>query len=195
MYAKYIKRVLDLIISLMTIPVVLVIMIPISIMIKLDDRGSVFFSDYRLGKDMKKFKMYKFRTMKMNAPDIRNDDGSTYNSMDDKRLTRVGKYLRITSIDELPQVFNVFIGQMSFIGPRPSPLGNESTYSEDYLRKFTVRPGITGYNQAVLRNCANREEREKNDIFYIDNISFLLDIKIIFLTIRAVIKRENIYKK
>ena len=138
--------------------------------------------------------MFKFRSMKMNAPDIRNADGTTFNSEKDIRLTRIGSFLRKTSIDELPQILNVFLGDMSFVGPRPSPMGNERTYTDFVKKKFDVRPGITGYNQALLRNSATLEERYKNDIYYAENLSFLLDCKIIYMTLRSVLCRENVYK-
>lgn len=143
---------------------------------------------------MRKFRMFKFRSMKMNAPDIRNADGTTFNSEKDIRLTRIGSFLRKTSIDELPQILNVFLGDMSFVGPRPSPMGNERTYTDFVKKKFDVRPGITGYNQALLRNSATLEERYKNDIYYAENLSFLLDCKIIYMTLRSVLCRENVYK-
>lgn len=192
MYRKFIKRLLDLLVSIPASLVVLLVVIPVAIAIKLEDRGPVFYNANRLGKDMVPYKMYKFRSMKVNAPDIRNEDGTTYNAEDDPRVTKVGRFIRKTSIDELPQIFNVFIGNMSFVGPRPSPTGNEYNYSESFLRKFTVLPGITGYNQAMLRNAATSEQREKNDLYYVDNMSFLLDLKIILYTIKSVFQRENI---
>lgn len=193
-YKKYVKRIFDLILSIAVLPIILVISIPIAILIKMEDKGPVFYKGKRLGKDMKPFAMYKFRSMKVNAPDIRNEDGSTYNAEDDPRMTSIGKVLRKTSLDELPQIFNVVNGTMSFIGPRPSPLGNESLYSKEYLQKFKIRPGITGYNQALLRNSATMEERWNNDIYYTKHLSFLLDLKIIFLTIKSVILKKNIYR-
>lgn len=193
MYRKYIKRIFDIIISLVAIPFTVLIGIPIAIAIKMEDGGSIFFLGPRYGKDMKKFKMYKFRSMKMNARDIRNADGTTYNSALDDRQTRVGKVLRKTSLDELPQFINVLIGDMSFIGPRPSPMGNEATYTDFIKKKFQVRPGITGYNQALKRNSASLAERYRNDVYYAENVSFGLDIKIIFMTIKSVILRKNIY--
>ncbi len=192
MYRKFIKRLLDLLVSIPASLVVLLVVIPVAIAIKLEDRGPVFYNANRLGKDMVPYKMYKFRSMKVNAPDIRNEDGTTYNAEDDPRVTKVGRFIRKTSIDELPQIFNVFLGNMSFVGPRPSPTGNEYNYSESFLRKFTVLPGITGYNQAMLRNAATSEQREKNDLYYVDNMSFLLDLKIILYTIKSVFQRENI---
>ena len=194
MYNKILKRLIDIIISLMLIPLVLVLMIPIALFIKLEDHGDVFYNAERYGRNMRKFRMFKFRSMKMNAPDIRNADGTTFNSEKDIRLTRIGSFLRKTSIDELPQILNVFLGDMSFVGPRPSPMGNERTYTDFVKKKFDVRPGITGYNQALLRNSATLEERYKNDIYYAENLSFLLDCKIIYMTLRSVLCRENVYK-
>ena len=172
MYNKILKRLIDIVISLMLIPLVLVLMIPIALFIKLEDHGDVFYNAERYGRNMRKFRMFKFRSMKMNAPDIRNADGTTFNSEKDIRLTRIGSFLRKTSIDELPQILNVFLGDMSFVGPRPSPMGNERTYTDFVKKKFDVRPGITGYNQALLRNSATLEERYKNDIYYAENLSF-----------------------
>ena len=192
-YRKYIKRLLDIIISLSALPLVMILAIPISIAIKAEDGGSIFFLGTRYGKNMKKFYMFKFRSMKMNAADIRNADGSTYNSASDERQTKIGRLLRKTSFDELPQFINVLIGDMSFIGPRPSPMGNESTYTDFVKKKFQVRPGITGYNQALKRNSATMEERYKNDVYYAEHVSFFLDVKIVFLTIKGVLFRKNIY--
>ena len=194
MYNKILKRLIDIVISLMLIPLVLVLMFPIALFIKLEDHGDVFYNAERYGRNMRKFRMFKFRSMKMNAPDIRNADGTTFNSEKDIRLTRIGSFLRKTSIDELPQILNVFLGDMSFVGPRPSPMGNERTYTDFVKKKFDVRPGITGYNQALLRNSATLEERYKNDIYYAENLSFLLDCKIIYMTLRSVLCRENVYK-
>lgn len=193
-YNRYIKRFLDLVIGIILLPYVLIISIPIAVLIKLDDGGPVFYKGKRLGKNMKPFAMFKFRSMKVNAPDLRNQDGSTYNAENDPRLTSIGKILRKTSLDELPQVFNVINGTMSFIGPRPSPLGNENLYSKEYLIKFKIRPGITGYNQALLRNSATMEERWENDIYYTTHLSFILDVKIIFLTLKTVLLKKNIYR-
>lgn len=194
MYRYFIKRLLDIIFALILLPIVLVIIIPVSIAIKLEDGGPVFYNGPRLGKNMKQFTMYKLRSMKVNAPDIRNEDGTTFNSNDDPRVTKVGKFIRKTSIDELPQIFNVLKGEMSFIGPRPSPLGDKSIYPKEFFKKFDVLPGITGYNQALLRNNATMEERIKNDSYYVDNISFRLDIKILFMTIGNVMLSKNIYR-
>ena len=192
-YAKYFKRILDIAVSLVSLPAVAVVGVPISILIKAEDGGDVFFCSDRYGVDMKRFKMVKFRSMKMNAEDIRNSDGTTFNSATDSRQTNIGRFLRKTSLDELGQFWNVLKGDMSFVGPRPSPMGNEATY-DDYIKiKFKVRPGITGLNQALLRNTATLEERYHNDVFYAEHVCFSLDVTIIFLTLNSVLLQKNIY--
>ena len=139
--------------------------------------------------------MYKFRTMKENSEDIRNEDGSTYNGENDTRVTKVGKFLRKTSLDEVPQIINVLKGDMSFVGPRPDLPEHMKLYSEFEKRKLEIRPGITGYNQAYYRNSVEWKERIKNDIYYIDNLTIWLDIKVIFKTIVTVFKKEGVYIK
>jgi lipopolysaccharide/colanic/teichoic acid biosynthesis glycosyltransferase len=193
MYRDYIKRFLDLIICILALPIFILICIPVALAIKLDDYGPIFYLGKRIGRGMKEFSMVKFRSMQMNSPDIRNENGSTFKSGTDPRLTRVGKILRKTSIDEIPQIINIFKGDMSLVGPRPSPIGNENLYPERYFRKFTIRPGITGYNQAILRNKATMEQRINNDLYYVDHISFLMDLKITWLTLLFVLRRKNIY--
>lgn len=193
MYRDYIKRFLDLIICILALPIFILICIPVALAIKLDDHGPIFYLGKRIGRGMKEFSMVKFRSMQMNSPDIRNEDGSTFKSGTDPRLTRVGKILRKTSIDEIPQIINIFKGDMSLVGPRPSPIGNENLYPERYFRKLTIRPGITGYNQATLRNKATMEQRINNDLYYVDHISFWMDLKIIWLTLLFVLRRKNIY--
>lgn len=192
-YAKIVKRILDFLISAVMVPIVLLVAIPIGVLVKAEDGGTIFFKSKRYGKDMRPFNMLKFRSMKMNAADIRNADGTTYNSEKDERQTKIGKILRKTSLDELPQFLNVLKGDMSLIGPRPSPMGNESTYTDFVKKKFSVRPGITGYNQAYKRNSASLDERYRNDVFYAENVSFLMDVKILLETIKSVLLRKNIY--
>jgi lipopolysaccharide/colanic/teichoic acid biosynthesis glycosyltransferase len=193
MYRSYIKRIIDFIIASLIFPLFLVLYISIAILIKLDDGGPIFYCGSRVGKGLKKFKMYKFRSMVINAPDIRNEDGSTYNERDDRRQTRIGRFLRKTSIDEIPQILNVIKGDMSIIGPRPSPTGNMHLYSKNYLKKFSVRPGITGYTQAYFRNNASVEEKKRSDVYYVENLTFKLDFKILLKTISTVLKREGLY--
>ncbi len=192
MYQFFIKRIFDILISIILLPFICVICLLFAVAIKLEDGGSIFYNAERLGKNMKKFRMFKLRTMKENSPDIRNMDGSTFNSSNDHRVTKIGLILRKTSIDELPQLVNVLLGDMSLVGPRPSPLGNEHRYSEEFKVKFEVQPGITGLNQALLRNAASMDERMENDVYYVKNISIFLDFRIVFLTFFSVIKRKNI---
>lgn len=192
MYRYGIKRFFDIVIALLAMPFLAILTPIIALLIKLEDKGPVFYNAPRLGKNMVEFKMYKFRSMKVNAPDIRNSDGTTFNSDNDSRVTKVGKILRKTSLDELPQLINVLKGDMSFVGPRPSPLGNKETYPKEYFRKFDIRPGITGYNQAILRNKSTMDQRIKNDLFYVEDLTIVLDVKIILLTVKSVIKSKNI---
>lgn len=194
MYQSFIKRFFDLLFSMLLLPIFLILYLFVGIAIKLEDKGPIFYNADRMGKNKELFKMYKFRSMKNEAPDIRNEDGTTFNSENDPRVTRVGRFIRKTSIDEVPQVVNVFLGDMSFIGPRPSPLGDKSMYPSEFNDKFKVKPGITGYNQAIQRNEATMPERIKNDSYYVDNLSFLLDIKILVATATSVLGKKNIYR-
>ena len=155
-------------------------MIIIGPIIYFQDKGSIFYNAPRLGKDGKIFKMYKFRSMKMNAPDLRNEDGSTFNAEDDPRLTKIGKFIRKTSLDETPQLLNIIKGDMSIIGPRPDLPEHRELYEGNEERKLEIRPGVTGYNQAYFRNTVPWKERIQNDIYYIDHLSWWLDIKDIF---------------
>ena len=195
MYKKYLKRIIDLIVSICALPIFIIFYIIIAPIIYFEDKGRIFYNGERLGKDGKIFKMYKFRTMKMNSEDIRNKDGSTYNGEDDPRVTKIGKVLRKTSIDELPQILNVLKGDMSIIGPRPDLPEHMKLYTNEEKRKLQVRPGITGYNQAYYRNSVEWKERIKNDIYYIDHLTLRMDIKVFLKTIEVIIKRENVYIK
>lgn len=192
MYRSTIKRALDICVSALLLPVIALVGIVVGVLIKLDDGGSVIYSSTRLGRKMKPFTLYKFRSMRVGAPDVRNSDGSTFSAADDPRVSKAGRFLRRTSLDELPQLINVLKGDMSLIGPRPSPLGNEHTYSETFKRKFEVLPGITGYSQAYFRNSDTLEERTINDVHYVEHISFGFDTKIIFRTMRTILKAENL---
>ena len=195
MYKKYIKRLLGFIFSLLGLPVVALIFIVVAPMIFMEDNGSIFYNCSRLGRNGKVYKMFKFRTMKVNAPDLRNKDGTTYNSENDPRLTKIGRILRKTSLDETPQLLNVLIGNMSFIGPRPDlPTSIQELYRPGDEKKLTVNPGITGYSQAYYRNSSTIAQRFDGDVFYAENISFLLDVKIFFRTIKTVFMHENIYR-
>lgn len=191
-YAGGPKRIVDVVVAALALPVVGLVAVPAGIAIKREDGGPVLYRSRRVGQGMREFDMYKFRTMSVAAPDIRQADGSTLNSDSDPRVTRVGRFLRRTSLDELPQLLNVLKGDMSLIGPRPSPTGNRHLYPDRYLRKFEVRPGISGYNQYLMRNSATMEQRIANDLYYIDNLSAHLDISILLGTVRSVVTRKNI---
>lgn len=193
MYKNFLKRGIDFIICLIALPFFLLIYIFLAVAIKLDDGGPIFFIDKRIGKDSKIFNMYKFRSMKVNAPDIRNSDGSTFNGKDDPRLTRLGRFIRETSIDETSQILNVLKGDMSIIGPRASMESALESYRNDEMDKMKVRPGISGYTQAYYRNNLSVRDKRLKDAWYANNVSFMLDIKIFFKTIMTVIKRESIY--
>ena len=170
----------------------IIIIVFVAPFIWFDDKGPIFYAGKRIGYKGKPFGMLKFRSMKVNAPDIRLEDGSTYNGDDDPRVTKVGKFLRKTSLDEIPQFLNVLVGQMSLIGIRPDPLDWLEKYNEHERVILTVKPGITGYNQAYFRNSVDGLVKLKNDVYYAEHISFWLDVKIFFKTIKTVLFRENI---
>lgn len=192
-YQLGIKRAVDIVACLIALPFVLIILAPVAIAIKIEDHGPVFYHSGRLGVGFREFGMLKFRSMKVNAPDLRNNDGSTFNSDKDPRVTKVGHFLRETSIDEIPQIFNILKGDMSIIGPRPGDVESKDTYAEDEKDKLLIRPGITGYTQAYYRNNLGVREKRLYDAWYAHNVSLLLDVKIFFKTISTVLKRENIY--
>ena len=193
MIYRFFKRLFDILLSLCALPFVLLAIVIFAPIIYLTDRGPVFYNAPRVGKNGKIFKMFKLRSMKVNAPDIRNADGSTFNSATDPRVTKVGRFMRKTSVDELPQILNVLLGHMSFIGPRPATpklLENLTPLKEARLR---VRPGITGYTQMKFRNSAQGDARYEADKYYVEHMGFAMDVGILFGTILKVIKRENIY--
>lgn len=195
MYKLLFKRLIDIIGSLFLLPFVLIAIIVLGPIIYFTDRGPIFYNAERLGVKCRKFKMYKLRSMYVNAPDLRNPDGSTYNSDYDPRVTPIGRIMRKTSIDELPQFLNVLFGDMSFIGPRPTLTGNAGKYDSlegEQKRRYDVRPGVTGYAQAYFRNSISQQEKYHWDAYYADNVSFMLDVKIVFQTVYSVIARKNI---
>lgn len=196
MYKKYFKRVIDLLTALCAMPFILILIVIVGIAIFIDDRGPVFYKAPRMGRNGRIFKMYKFRSMKVNSPDLRNEDGSTFNAENDPRVTLIGRFLRKTSIDELPQILNILIGDMSIIGPRPSLTTTPyEQYSDIRKKRVSVKPGITGYSQAYFRNSISQDEKFAYDCEYVDNISFSTDLKILLKTISSVIRRDNIYIK
>ena len=192
-YQLGIKRTIDIIACLVALPFVLIILIPVAIAIKAEDHGPIFYRSMRIGKGFNEFGMLKFRSMKVNAPDLRNEDGSTFNSKADPRVTKIGHILRETSLDEIPQVFNVLAGQMSIIGPRAGDVESKDTYEEDEKDKLLIRPGITGYTQAYYRNGLGVREKRLYDAWYAHSVSLGLDVKIFFRTIKTVLTHENVY--
>ena len=203
MYVHFFKRLIDILIGLCALPFVVLIILVFAPIIYFTDKGPVFYNATRAGKDYKPFKMFKLRSMYVNSPDLKNPDGSTYNSDDDPRVTPIGRFLRKTSLDEFPQFLNILIGDMSLIGPRPK-LYNPQNYPNglegDMKTSFLVKPGISGYAQAYYRNSITEAEKFHWDAYYAERISFLMDLKIILKSIKCVLFRENInteqsYKK
>lgn len=194
MYERYIKRGIDFILALIVLPFVLFIIIILAPVIFISDPGPIFYNGSRRGRNGTPFKMFKFRSMYVNSPDVRNPDGSTFNGYNDPRVTAIGRFMRKTSIDEIPQLLNVLIGDMSFVGPRPTLATKSFDEVEVERRKrYDVKPGITGYAQAYFRNSISQEDKFKYDLYYVDHVSFKLDLKIMLQTVFSVIRRENIY--
>jgi len=191
----FIKRLIDLFGSMIGAIIISPILIIIALLIKLTSKGPVFFKQERLGKDGKSFKILKFRTMVVNAEKI--GDGLSVKSQNDNRITRIGRLLRATSLDELPQLFNVILGQMSLVGPRPPvtyfPYDGYNDYPEWAKKRFTMRPGVTGLTQVTVRNSVSWDERIKVDNEYIDSFNVWFDIKLLFKTIGRIFKSQNIY--
>ena len=182
-YKRFFKRVLDIVLGLIALPFVLIVFIVFAPMIYLEDKGPVFYNAPRVGKNGKPFVMYKFRSMYVNAPDLKMEDGSTYNGADDPRMTKIGAFMRKTSLDEFPQFLNVFMGQMSVVGPRP-PLPREvEQYTEYDLQRLAVKPGITGWWQVTDRNDTDFDGMVRRDLEYIANRGPITDLKIVLLTV------------
>jgi lipopolysaccharide/colanic/teichoic acid biosynthesis glycosyltransferase len=187
MYRHFIKRLLDIILSGFALLCLSPILLVVTIWLHFANKGAgAFFTQERPGKNAKIFKIYKYKTM----TDERDADGNLLSDAD--RLTKVGKFVRSTSIDELPQLWNVFIGDMSLIGPRPLLVQYLPLYSAEQLRRHEVRPGITGWAQCHGRNNISWTEKFKLDVWYVDHVSFMTDLKVIFTTINKVIRRADI---
>lgn len=189
MYLK-IKRVLDFIMSLILLIIVSPLLIIVAILIKLDSKGPIIFKQSRIGENGKVFEVWKLRTMVDNAEQM--GTGLT-TAEKDPRITKIGKLLRKTSIDEIPQLVNVIKGDMSFIGPRPAPVKHLKKYSETDRKRLQVLPGITGWSQVNGRNVLTWPERIEKDIWYVNNISLWLDLRIILKTVKVVLLSEGIY--
>lgn len=186
MYEKYFKRIIDFSFAFLLLLITSPILIISALAIKLESKGPSLFKQRRIGKNNKEFIIYKFRTMKVAT----GENGKKLS--DSERLTKVGNFLRKTSLDEIPQCINILKGEMSFIGPRPLPVIYLPYYTEEELKRHEVRPGISGLAQVNGRNTLQWEDRFKYDIEYINNISIGMDIKILIMTLQKVFKRENI---
>ena len=193
MYLRFGKRVCDLVVSIVALPFVLIIIAVLAPIIHFEDKGPVFYNAPRVGKDGRDFKMYKLRSMRVNAPDLVMEDGSTYNGADDPRMTKIGAFMRRTSLDEIPQFLNVLKGDMSVVGPRPDLRRETELYEGDEGEKLTVKPGITGYAAVYGRNSLPWHDRLALDVYYVHNVTFALDVKVFFRTFATVFKQEGIY--
>lgn len=187
------KNIFDYIVASISMLFLSPIFLIISIIIKLDSSGPIFFKQERLGRNGEVFKIYKFRTMINNAEKI----GSGLRiEKNDSRITKFGNYLRKTSLDELPQFINIIRGEMSFVGPRP-PVVYHPYKIEEYTvhtkKRFEVKPGITGLAQVTGRNNLTWDERIEYDVMYVENFNFFYDIKLLFKTVYKVVKKEDIY--
>ena len=183
MYKKFVKRALDLIVSVLALIVFAVPMLIVMLLIFIEDKGTPFFKQKRLGLNGKEFYIYKFRSMRLNSE---HTGSGVYSGKNDNRVTRIGKVIRATSIDELPQLINIIKGDMSFVGPRP-PLTYHpwpiDQYTDEQFRMFEVRPGITGWAQINGRKSVEWNARIKLSVWYVDHVSLWLDLKIMFLTV------------
>lgn len=187
MYKLFSKRIIDFIISLLALICISPILLVVAVWLHFANKGAgAFFYQERPGKDGKIFKVVKFKTM----TDERDKDGKLL--PDAQRLTKVGKFVRSTSIDELPQLFNVLKGDMSLIGPRPLLVKYLPLYSSEQARRHEVRPGISGWAQCHGRNAISWNEKFKLDVWYVDHCSFWIDLKVIFITIKKVLCRSDI---
>ena len=197
-FYEVIKRVIDVVCSFVGVLVLSPLFVVIAIIIKFTSKGPVFFSQKRVGRDGKEFKMYKFRSMVVNAEELKEKlasqnemSGPMFKMKDDPRVTKVGKFIRKTSIDELPQLFNVLKGDMSLVGPRPS-LPKEVAQFEDWMyRRLEVKPGLTCYWQVSGRNNIDFEDWMKLDIKYVDERNLWIDIKLIFKTVGVLFGDKN----
>lgn len=191
MYKKFFKRFFDILISILGLIISSPILLIVAIAIKLESKGPVIFKQERVGKHGKVYNMYKFRSMCQGAEQM---EGGVYCVKGDKRVTKVGKFIRATSLDELPQFVNILKGEMSLIGPRPVltyyPCKWEE-YTKEQLKRFEVRPGVTGWAAVHGRKTNTIEARFAYDNYYVDNLSFWLDFKTFFLTIKSVFTNEG----
>ena len=186
LYEAYVKRLLDLVLSAVALLLLSPVILVVAILVRCNLGAPVIFCQERPGKDEEIFKLYKFRSM--------TDACDAYGELlpDELRLTRFGRFLRSTSLDELPELWNIFMGDMSIVGPRPLLVKYLPLYNEEQRHRHDVTPGLTGWAQVHGRNLCSWEEKFDYDIWYVDHVSFILDLQIIFLTVKAVLKRKGI---
>lgn len=187
MYRRFFKRFFDIVLSACALAVLSLVLLIVAVLVRVKLGSPVIFCQERPGKDEKIFKLYKFRSM----TDARDEDGELL--PDEVRLTRFGKLLRSTSLDELPELWNILKGDMSIVGPRPLLVKYLPRYSAEQHRRHDVRPGLTGLAQVSGRNAISWEEKFALDVEYVDRVSFFLDIKIVFLTVAVVFRRSGIH--
>ena len=198
-YSRYIKKILDVLLSTIGLVVLSPVFLLIAILIKTGSKGTVFFKHNRIGKSGKEMYIYKFRTMVENAEDLikqftpeqMEEFKTNFKLENDPRITKIGKFLRKTSLDELPQLLNIIKGDLSIIGPRPVVTEELQKYGVNMEKFLSVTPGLTGYWAANGRSTTTYEQRMEMELYYVDNISFKLDLKIFFKTILSVIKKEG----
>ena len=186
MYAKYVKRMLDFLIALVGLAVASPILLIVAVLVRTKLGSPVLFTQERPGKDEKIFKLYKFRSMS----DARDEQGNLLPDKD--RLTPFGKMLRATSLDELPELFNILKGDMSLIGPRPLLVSYLPWYTEREQLRHTVRPGLTGLAQVSGRNSLVWDKRLEKDVEYVEHLSFMMDLKILFMTVKKVVCKDDV---
>lgn len=187
MYKHFFKRLIDIVVSGVVLLLISWFLLLVWLFLKRANKGAgAFFLQERPGKDAKIFKIIKFKTMS----DERDKDGNLL--PDEVRITKVGQWIRSTSIDELPQLINVFKGEMSLIGPRPLLVDYLPLYSKEQARRHNIKPGITGWAQCNGRNAISWTDKFKLDVWYVDNYSFLTDLKIVFITLKKVFKKADI---
>jgi len=180
------KKNFDLLVSLFLLVLIFPLLCAVALAVYLNDFGTVLFKQRRVGQQGGEFWLYKFRSMVINAEKL----GGYSTQQGDTRITKVGRFIRKTSLDELPQLFNVLKGEMSLVGPRPDVPAQKSRYTEEeWQLRHSVRPGITGLAQATLRSAASEAERKQMDLYYAQNASFILDIKIMLMTVRQLLAK------
>ncbi len=187
---EFAKRVIDIVVSFVAIVILVPLYIAIVVFILLESKGAAVFRQQRAGRGAKPFTMYKFRTMRADTAPF----GDSPNSGDDPRITRAGRFLRETSLDELPQLFNVLRGDMSLVGPRPLYVSQIAEWNDYQKRRLEVKPGITGLAQVSGRGSLTVEQKLNLDVSYIDGRGFMLDFKIILITLLQVVNRKGIYE-